>query len=59
MTGSGRDRGGPEAEARAIVMTALFAGGVTLARAVRQTERRDHIARILRDAVVACARGRP
>jgi TetR/AcrR family transcriptional repressor of nem operon len=51
--------GHAEAEARAIVMTALFAGGVTLARAVRQSERRDHISRILRDAVVACARGAP
>ena len=49
--------GHPEAEARAIVMTALFAGGVTIARAVRQSERRDHIARVLRDAVIACARG--
>jgi len=49
--------GRADAEARAIVMTALFAGGVTLARAVRHSERRDHIARILRDAVVSCARG--
>lgn len=48
-----------DAEARAIVMTALFAGGVTVARAVRQSERRDHIAQILRNAVVACARGLP
>jgi AcrR family transcriptional regulator len=46
-----------DAEARAIVMTALFAGGVTIARAVRRSERRDQIARILRDAVVSCARG--
>jgi AcrR family transcriptional regulator len=49
----GRD----EAEARAIVMTALFVGGVTLARAMRRTEQRDRIARILRETVVACARG--
>lgn len=45
-----------EAEARAIVMTALFVGGVSLARAVRRTELRDRVARVLRDAVVACAR---
>jgi AcrR family transcriptional regulator len=46
-----------DAEARAIVMTALFVGGVSLARAVRRNEPRDRIARILRDAVVAIARG--
>lgn len=44
-----------DAEARAIVMTALFAGGVSIARAVRSSERRAHIARTLRDAVVAHA----
>jgi len=48
--------GHAEAEARAIVMTALFTGGVTLARAVRHSERRDHIARVLRDAAIAVAR---
>jgi TetR/AcrR family transcriptional regulator, transcriptional repressor for nem operon len=47
----------PDAEARAIVMTALFVGGVSVARAVRRSEHRDRIARILRDAVVAVARG--
>jgi AcrR family transcriptional regulator len=46
-----------DAEARAIVMTALFAGGVAVARAVRRSELRDRIALTLRDAVVACARG--
>jgi AcrR family transcriptional regulator len=46
-----------DAEARAIVMTALLAGGVTIARAVRRSELRDRIARTLREAVVACARG--
>ena len=55
LPGGGR----ADAEARAIVMTALFAGGVTIARAVRRSEQRDHIARILRDAVVSCARGLP
>ena len=45
-----------DAEARAIVMTALFVGGVTLARAVRRSEQRDRIARVLRDAVIAVAR---
>jgi AcrR family transcriptional regulator len=46
-----------DAEARAIVMTALFAGGVTLARSVRRTELRNRIAGVLRDAVVGAARG--
>jgi AcrR family transcriptional regulator len=44
-----------DAQARAIVMTALFTGGVTLARAVRHTELRDRIAKVLRRAVVAAA----
>jgi AcrR family transcriptional regulator len=43
-------------EARALVMTALFAGGVTIARSVRDKTTRDRIARVLRDAVVASAR---
>jgi len=42
-------------EARALVMTALFAGGVTIARSVRDKATRDRIARVLRDAVVAAA----
>jgi len=42
-------------EARALVMTALFAGGVTIARSVRDKATRDRIAGVLRDAVVACA----
>ena len=42
-------------EARALVMTALFSGGVTIARSVRDKATRDRIARVLRDAVVACA----
>jgi TetR/AcrR family transcriptional regulator, transcriptional repressor for nem operon len=46
-----------DAEARAIVLTVLFAGGVTLARAVRSKPLRDRIALTLRDAVIACARG--
>jgi TetR/AcrR family transcriptional repressor of nem operon len=46
-----------DAEARAIVMTALFVGGVTVARSVRRSELRTRIARTLRDALVACARG--
>lgn len=50
----GRDAN--DREARALVMTALFAGGVTLARSVRDKALRDRIARVLRDAVVACAR---
>jgi len=45
-------------EARALVMTALFTGGVTLARSVRDKAMRDRIARVLRDAVVASARER-
>jgi len=44
-------------EARAIVMAALFAGGVTIARSVREKSLRDRIARALRDAVVVTARG--
>jgi AcrR family transcriptional regulator len=43
-------------EARAIVMAALFAGGVTVARSVRDKAVRDRIAQVLRVAVVACAR---
>jgi TetR/AcrR family transcriptional regulator, transcriptional repressor for nem operon len=42
-------------EARALVMTALFSGGVTIARSVRDKSMRDRIAHVLRDAVVACA----
>ncbi|HET7541115.1 MAG TPA: TetR/AcrR family transcriptional regulator [Polyangiaceae bacterium] len=42
-------------EARALVMTALFAGGVTIARSVRDKALRDRIALVLRNAVVACA----
>jgi len=42
-------------EARAFVMTALFSGGVTIARSVRDKATRDRIALVLRDAVVACA----
>jgi AcrR family transcriptional regulator len=45
------------AEARAIVMTVLFAGGVTVARAVRDEKLRERVTRALRDAVVAAARG--
>lgn len=45
--------------ARALVMTALFAGGVTLARSVRDKALRDQIARAVRDAVVAHARQSP
>jgi AcrR family transcriptional regulator len=45
-----------ETEERAIAMTALLAGGVIIARAVRQQELRSRIARILQEAVVACAR---
>ena len=45
-------------EARALVMTALFAGGVTLARSVRDKALRERISQVLRDAVVACARGK-
>ena len=44
-----------EREARAMVMTALLSGGVTIARSVRDKPTRDRIARVLRDAVVACA----
>ncbi len=44
-----------EREARALVMTALLSGGVTIARSVRDKTMRDHIARVLRDAVVAYA----
>ena len=42
-------------EARAFVMTALFVGGVTLARSVRDKPVRDRIAQVLRRAVVAAA----
>lgn len=45
-------------EARALVMTALFTGGVTIARSVRDKAMRDRVARVFRDAVVACARER-
>ena len=44
-----------EREARAFVMAALFAGGVTLARSVRDKAVRERIASVLRNAVVACA----
>jgi AcrR family transcriptional regulator len=43
-------------EERALVMTALLAGGVTLARSVRDKATRDRIAHVLRDAVAASAR---
>jgi AcrR family transcriptional regulator len=42
-------------EARAIVLAAIFAGGVTLARSVRDKAQRDRIAAILREAVVRLA----
>jgi AcrR family transcriptional regulator len=42
-------------EARALVMTALFAGGVTIARSVRDKALRDRIASVLAAAVVAHA----
>jgi TetR/AcrR family transcriptional repressor of nem operon len=45
-------------EARALVMTALFTGGVTIARSVRDKALRDRLAQVLRDAVVACARAK-
>ncbi|MCL2448915.1 MAG: TetR/AcrR family transcriptional regulator [Polyangiaceae bacterium] len=48
------DRG--DAEARAIVMSAIFAGGVTLVRALRDERLRERVARALRDAVVTIAR---
>jgi AcrR family transcriptional regulator len=44
-------------QTRAIVMAALFAGGVTLARSVRNRALRDRIAEAARVAVVAVARG--
>jgi TetR/AcrR family transcriptional regulator, transcriptional repressor for nem operon len=43
-------------EARAFVMTALFVGGVTIARSVRDKALRERISSVLRDAVVKCAR---
>jgi AcrR family transcriptional regulator len=42
-------------EAQAIVISALFAGGVTLARSVRDKATRDRIASVLRQAVVGVA----
>ncbi len=42
---------------RAIVMTALLAGGVTLARAMKSKAMRDRVAHAMRDAVVGVARG--
>ena len=42
---------------RAIVVTALMAGGVTLARSMRDKAMRDRVARTVRDAVVDVARG--
>ena len=43
----------PDAAARAIVMAALLAGGVTLARSVRDKHLRDRIAKTVREATVA------
>lgn len=43
--------------ARALLVTVLFTGGVTLARAVKDQKLRDRIARAARDAVVEAARG--
>jgi AcrR family transcriptional regulator len=42
-------------EARAIVLAALFAGGVTLARSVRNKATRERIAAVLHQAVLAFA----
>lgn len=42
---------------RAIVMTALLAGGVTLARAMKSKAMRERVAHAVRDAVVAVAQG--
>jgi AcrR family transcriptional regulator len=42
---------------RAIVVTALLAGGVTLARAMKDKATRDRVARTVQDAVVDAARG--
>jgi AcrR family transcriptional regulator len=42
---------------RAIVVTALLAGGVTLARAMKDKAARDRVARAVRDAVVELGRG--
>jgi len=42
---------------KAIVMTALLAGGVTLARSMKDKTMRDRIARTVQDAVVDVARG--
>jgi AcrR family transcriptional regulator len=42
---------------RAIVVTALLAGGVTLARAMKNKAMRDRVASTVRDAVVDVARG--
>jgi TetR/AcrR family transcriptional repressor of nem operon len=50
------DTNAEQREARAIVMAALFTGGVTVARSVRDKRLRDRIAHVLRGAVVACAR---
>jgi AcrR family transcriptional regulator len=42
---------------RAIVVTALLCGGVTLARAMKDKVRRDRVALAVRDAVIEVARG--
>ncbi len=42
--------------ARAVAMAAMFAGGVTLARSVRDRDLRDRISRILLDATTRIAR---
>ncbi len=47
-----------DAAARAIVMAAIFAGGVTLARSVRDKELRERIANTLREATNEIAVGR-
>jgi AcrR family transcriptional regulator len=46
-----------DAETRAMVLTVLFAGGVTAARALRSNSLRDRLTKALREAVIACARG--
>jgi AcrR family transcriptional regulator len=48
---------GDSRTSRAIVVTALLAGGVTLARAMKDKAMRDRVARAVRDAVVDVARG--
>jgi AcrR family transcriptional regulator len=49
--------GARDVQARAIVMTVLFAGGVTVARSIRDADLKERVAKALRNAVVACARG--